>query len=64
MRNCVARSLLAIYRSSVSETPPKSSALGIQRRGNGLRLGAFWDVEVFDAMAVDGWWLFCFSNVK
>jgi len=32
VRNCVARSLLAIYRSSVSETPPKSSALGIQRR--------------------------------
>lgn len=31
VRNCVARSLLAIYRSSVSETPPKSSALGIQR---------------------------------
>jgi len=32
VRSCVARSLLAIYRSSLSETPPKSAALGIERR--------------------------------
>eukprot|EP00438_Fugacium_kawagutii_P033051 Skav225220 [mRNA] locus=scaffold4555:153576:156900:- [translate_table: standard] len=31
VRSCVARALLAIYRSSVSETPPKSCALGIER---------------------------------
>ena len=38
VRSCVARSLLAIYRSSVSETPPKSAALGIERPGR-LLLG-------------------------
>jgi hypothetical protein len=34
VRSCLARSLLAIYRSSLSETPPKSAALGIERPGH------------------------------